>query len=110
MAAMDLPSRLTAVLRLDPDATAVQDRGAWYPWAELARTAAAADRALSAAALSEGTAIGVILRNRWTSVAALPSLFTPRRCVVCISPVQPDATLTEEVQGLGLSAVLGDRE
>lgn len=107
---MDLAERIRAVLRLDPEAPAVEFEGRWSSWGEVARLMEGVDAALSQAGLGEGAAIALMLRNRPSLLAAMMSVITSRRCVLSVNAIQGANRLREDLEGLQAPALVAHAE
>ncbi|MBW2499013.1 MAG: long-chain fatty acid--CoA ligase [Deltaproteobacteria bacterium] len=95
------------MLALDPAADAIEFRGHWHSWGELARNATALAAALDRAELPEGSAVGVLLRNHPAMIAALIALVSRNGCVVTLNPHQGDEKLARDIRDLELPAIVG---
>lgn len=105
---MRLPERLAHILGLEPDAPAIESEGRWYPWRFLSGLAQQLDRALTAAGIPQGEAVGIYASNRPTVVAALAGLLMSRRCAVFINPNEPESQTAQEIESLRLRAFAAD--
>jgi len=103
----DLSNHLSRILALDPTADAIEFRGHWHSWGELARNAKALASALDRAGLPEGSAVGVLLRNDPAMIAALIALVSRNGCVVTLNPHQGDEKLARDISDLELPAIVG---
>jgi acyl-CoA synthetase (AMP-forming)/AMP-acid ligase II len=104
-AGIDLPSWIRLVVTIDPDAEALEFEGNWRPWRHLASGIAALDGALGPA-LGEGTAVGVLIRNRPEIVRTIVGVLGSGRCLVTLSSAFPTATLAAEVRRLRLPVIV----
>jgi acyl-CoA synthetase (AMP-forming)/AMP-acid ligase II len=103
-----LARHIETVWALDPTANAIEYNGKWHNWGELHAAALAIDAALTKAGISAGAPVGVLLRNRPGLLATLLCLLVTDRCIVSLSPFQPDTGLQEDIRNLNLAAVVGD--
>lgn len=108
MSTNPLARRISKVWSLNPNAQALNFENVWYSWHELCTAAQALDAALTAAGIGAGAPVGVPLRNRPGLLAALLALLVSDRCIVSLSPFQPEAGLCEDIATLKLSAVIAD--
>jgi len=104
---MDLADRIRAVLRLDPEAPAVEFENRWHSWGELAALMQNIDAALSDAGIGDDAAIAILLRNRPSLLGAMMSVVTSRRCVLTVNAIQGASKLVEELEGLRPPAIIG---
>jgi acyl-CoA synthetase (AMP-forming)/AMP-acid ligase II len=102
-----ISERLAAVLTLDPPAHAVQFEGSWSTWGALAATADAVDEVLREQSLAEGSAVGLMLRNRPATLGVLIGLLRAGACVVTVNPLLGAERMRSDVPGLGLPLLLG---
>lgn len=105
---MDISSRLDEVMRLDPDAQALQFKGSWWTWGDLVARVDALDDALDAAGLGEGAGVAIVLRNHPDVVGAIMGTLSTRRCVLCLSPLIPDAALAADVLSLRPAVIVAE--
>lgn len=108
--AVDIARRLGEVMGLEPQARALQFKGEWSTWADLAAVGGALDAALLDAGLGEGAGVGIVLRNRPPIVGAIVGTLTTRRCVLCLSPLLPDDALADDVRALRPAVIVADVE
>ncbi|KUI21595.1 AMP-dependent synthetase [Mycobacterium sp. GA-1285] len=101
-----LPTRIRAVLALDPAAEAIEYRGVWTDWETIADIATAVESQLTAAGLGAGSPVGLILRNHPAMVAALLGVLLVNGCVVTINAGSGDARLIADLEELRLPAVI----
>lgn len=99
--------RIEAIWALDPEAKAVEFADAAFSWGELRSAVAGIDAALTESGVGSGAAVGVLLRNTPGMLAALLALLLTGRCIVSLSPLQPDDELQKEFRELWLDAVIG---
>ncbi|MGE0386332.1 MAG: class I adenylate-forming enzyme family protein [Gammaproteobacteria bacterium] len=107
---MDLARRIDEILSLDPQAEAIEDRGRWWRWSDVARLKAAIDRELDARVPGDGAPIGIILRTRFGPLAAELAATAGRRCVVPFSPMFGDAKLADEIRAQRVPMLVADAE
>jgi acyl-CoA synthetase (AMP-forming)/AMP-acid ligase II len=103
-----LAERIEHVLRLAPEAGALEFKGDWHTWGELADAMGRLERVLADGGLGEGAQVGVILRNRPGSLAALLQVLGSRRCVVPINPFQDPEKIARDLRSLKVSALVAD--
>jgi acyl-CoA synthetase (AMP-forming)/AMP-acid ligase II len=101
--------RVAQVLEIDPTAEAVQENGRWYTWADITRMRRALASMLEAHAVGVGAQVGIVMRNRFASVAAELGLLCEQRCIVPLNPNFGDAKLIGELEHLGLPLLLAER-
>lgn len=104
--ASSLSDRIDAVLRLDPEVGAIEFDGAWRSWGELAATVDAV-----AVELAEpGTQVGLVLRNRPSSIGLLLGVLRAGGCAVAINPDRGLDRTRADVGALDLPYVAGEPE
>lgn len=106
--ALGLAERITTVLALDPEKGAIEFNGTWHSWKEIGAAMRQLDAMLADAGLGEGTAVGIILRNRPAHFPALLEVLASRRCVVTINPFQPPQKLAGDIRALHLQVIIAD--
>ena len=107
----DLSARINEIIRIDPDAPALNAHDRWRAWSYLSRAVDELDTFLSTQSVGRDARIGIVMRNRPEVVRALIAMLATRRCVVTLSPMVPREVLLEEIDRLGLPAVLvGERD
>jgi acyl-CoA synthetase (AMP-forming)/AMP-acid ligase II len=99
-----LPDRIAEVLALDPAADAVEFDGAWRTWGELAKTVDDV-----AALIDEpGLQVGLLLRNRPSSIGLLLGVLRAGGCIVTINPSRGRERTRDDVAALGLPVLAGE--
>ena len=104
-----LAERLATVLRLDPDASAVEFEGGWTTWGQLATIADDLVQ-LVASAGSSPVAVGVLLRNRPEIVGAVLGVLLGDGCVVTLAPEQGGVALAADLTALRPPVVVATAE
>src|ERR1700754_1543329 len=99
-----LAERIEHVLRLAPHSGALEFQGNWHSWGELAAAMVRRESVLADGGLGEGAAVGVILRNRPGSMAAILQILASRRCVVPINPFQDPGRIARDLMSLKIGA------
>lgn len=102
--------RIETIWALEPDGGAIEFAGAAFSWGELRATVMALDALLTEAGVGQAAAVGVLLRNRPGMLAALLAMLLSGRCIVSLSPFQPEAELQVELQNLKLDAIIGESQ
>ena len=105
---VELRSRIDAILAIDPAAPAMEFKGRWHTWGELADMAQALRRILDESGVAPGCPVGVLLRNRPTAVGLLLAIIQAGACAVAINPDKLDRTCAE-LRTLELPFVAGER-
>lgn len=100
-----LSDRIAGVLDLDPGANALEFEGTWFTWGQLSSTAHQV-----AAAVGQGSEVGIILRNRPGHVGALLGVLLAGGIVVTINPSRGLDRTREDIAGLALDAIVGSTE
>lgn len=108
MSTNPLARHISKVWSLNPAAPALNFEDVWHSWGELSAAAQALDAALNEAGIGAGAPIGVPLRNRPGLLAALLAVLVSDRCIVSLSPFQPEAGLREDIASLQLAAIIAD--
>ena len=99
-----LSQRIAEVLDLRPDAHAIEYDGQWISWARVSATAA------RIAALTAGTEVGMLLRNRPGQVAAFLGVLLGGGTVVVINPSRGDERTKADIAGLRLPLIIGEQD
>jgi len=97
-----LSERISAVIRIDPAAPAIEFAGRQYSWGDLATTVDAI-----AAEVTPGLPVGVILRNTPVHVGALLGVLAAGGCVVTINPHRGVARTRDDIAELALAVIVG---
>jgi acyl-CoA synthetase (AMP-forming)/AMP-acid ligase II len=103
---VDLSTRITTILTLDPDADAIEFEGRWCSWRDLHQVATTVAGLLDANGVPLGGSVGLVLRNDPAMIAAVLGTLIAGRCVVTISPHQSDDALADELVSLKVPAVV----
>ena len=103
---MKLAGRIEQLYREYGDAPAVLYEDEWSSWADLAAIHDGIEQVLHQGGVAPGAAIGVILRERPGSVAALLASLAGGRCALPISPIQPDGAIGDEITRLRPQALI----
>lgn len=98
------------VVRLDPAAPAIEFKGDWRSWGDVAATMDGIDRALQQAGLGAGARVAGVLRNDPRVAAAILGVVTSDRCVVTLNPLFPDERLAADIVQLRAGAVFATAE
>lgn len=98
-----LAARIAGVLAIDPSANAIEHEGRWYRWGEVADTAAQ----MAALVDRPGLPVGLVLRNRPTSVALLLGVLQAGGCAVTINPGRGVDRTRDDIAALDLPLVAG---
>jgi long-chain acyl-CoA synthetase len=103
-------TQLNGVLRIDPDADALEFAGRWHRWGELAHAVRQVQQCLAELGLGADSRVGVILRGRPGPLAAMLATIAADACLVAINPLFPDDRLAEDIIKLRLPVVIAVRE
>src|ERR1700761_7745206 len=104
MTAHRLSLRITHVLRLQPDARAIEYDGQWVSYRQIG---ALAERIASVVGDREPQ-VGILLRNRPVHVAALLGVLQAGASVVVINPGRGDDRVAADVAPLALPVISGE--
>lgn len=96
----NLADTLTGTLGVEPDAEAVEFQGDWWTWGDFSQAQKAIRAARTAAGLTGGARLGVMLRNRPECIAPALDAVMGGDCLVTINPSYPDNRLIEDIQAL----------
>jgi long-chain acyl-CoA synthetase len=99
-----LSQRIDDVLRLQPDAPAVEYDRQWLSWGQLRGLA----EQISAVIGTHRPQIGILLRNRPAHVAALLGVLRCGATVVVINPGRGDERIKADVDQLALPVIIGE--
>ncbi|BCB83789.1 class I adenylate-forming enzyme family protein [Phytohabitans suffuscus] len=100
--------RLADVMRIDPDADALQFHGRWTSWGRLRELGDAVQAVLAEQGVSPRAPVAMVMRNRPATVAVVLSLLTQGQTLVTVSGMQPDARLAAELPSLPAAVLLAD--
>jgi long-chain acyl-CoA synthetase len=103
----ELSELVRGVLRLDPQAQAMEYEKRWRSWAEVEAVVVALDEALAAAGLGAGTRVAGMLRNHPLIAAASLSIVTSDRCIVTLNAALPDERLADDIRALKPPVLVG---
>ncbi|BCJ67280.1 hypothetical protein GCM10009779_05030 [Polymorphospora rubra] len=98
--------RIAQVMRIDPAADALEFKGRWVTWGRLRELGDAVQGILADFGLPPRAPIGMLMRNRPGTVAAILSLLTHEQTLVTVSSLQPDAKLAAELGKLPATVLL----
>jgi acyl-CoA synthetase (AMP-forming)/AMP-acid ligase II len=99
-----LPDRIAEVIALDPTADAVEFDGAWRSWGELAKTI----DGVAAVVDEPGLQVGILLRNRPSSIGLLLGVLRAGGCVVTINPGRGRDRTRDDIDSLDLPVLAGE--
>lgn len=101
---------INGTLAIDSSAPAIQFDKHWYSWGEFRRTIDAVDACLQNAGLKADTRVGVMVRNRPDSLAAIIGVIGRDSCLVSINPLLPKDRLLADLIALALPVVIGESD
>jgi long-chain acyl-CoA synthetase len=107
-AAHTLRDRITELCKHHPDAHAIEFEQGWTSWGEVTLRSAALRSTLHAAGVVPTDPVGVVVRDRPATVAALLSLLGCGQPVVMIQSLAADRELCEDVARLEVAAVVAE--
>ncbi|MGV0577846.1 fatty acid--CoA ligase family protein [Mycolicibacterium elephantis] len=107
---MDLIETMRQRMHADEDQPMVGYLGSWCSRAELASAARSIDAVLTENGVGQGAPVGMYMRNRPGLVAGLAAVLGTRRPLIVLNPMNPDATVGDDVLALRPAAVLADAE
>ena len=93
-----LSEQIAATLAGPRDAPAIQFRGDWTTWGEVADIAQSLEDLVTALGLGMGAAIGCALRYRRVLAAAMIAVVAGERCLVTFNALSPDDKLAADVE------------
>lgn len=105
-----LKDRLSQVVQLDPGKNAMEFKGKWYTWAQVAAAMSKLETILNSAGMGEGAPIGILLRNRPAQVAALMQVLASKRCVATINPFQNPEKIAKDMEAVNVPVFVADAE
>jgi acyl-CoA synthetase (AMP-forming)/AMP-acid ligase II len=103
-----ISSLINGTLAIDPQAPALEFEKNWYSWGDLRRTIDAVEACLQTAGIGPEARIGVMVRNRPSSLAAVLGVVARNSCMVSINPLLPKERLNADLSGLHLPVVIGE--
>jgi long-chain acyl-CoA synthetase len=99
-----LSRRIDDVLRLEPDAPALEYNRQWLSWGQLGELA----EQISSIAGADRPQVGILLRNRPAHVAALLGVLRCGATVVAINPGRGEQRLQADIEQLALPLIIGE--
>lgn len=99
---------LGGVLCIDPAANVIEYQRRWCTWGELGASIEAIKSYLEKLGLGYGARLGVFVRNRPDSVAAILASIREDACMVSLNPLLPDTRLFADLRNLKLPVVIGE--
>lgn len=105
---MNFAERVRDLCAHHPAARAVEFERQWTTWGDLARWADALEVLLVDAGVGAHDAVGLVVRERPPTIAALLALLANTRPVVVIQSIASDAEVRADVDGLELAAVVAE--
>jgi acyl-CoA synthetase (AMP-forming)/AMP-acid ligase II len=106
--AIDLTERIREVLSIDSAAPAIEFEDDWYSYGEIRQFIEKLSADLATICPAEGTAVGILLRNRPAHFAAALAAIISRHCVVTINPQLPPEPLREDIQSVAAPVLIAD--
>lgn len=100
---------LNGVLEIDPSADVIDYQGHWYSWGQLADTIKQIRRLLEQLGLGPDSRVGVMVKNRPSSFAAVLTVVADAKTMVSINPLLPDERLVKDLEGLDLPVVIAEQ-
>ncbi len=97
-----LSARVAEILAVDPEARAIESTGGWRSWGDLSSTITQL-----APLVRPGMPVGLLLRNRPESVAALLAVLCAGGCAVMINPGRGRDRTRSDIAELGLPLLFG---
>jgi acyl-CoA synthetase (AMP-forming)/AMP-acid ligase II len=107
---MNFSEKVRATFTRNPDGRAIEYKGAWYSWRDMAAVFDALERVFADAGIPDGAPIGLAARNRVMHAAALLGLIAGGRPITMIYAFQSAEALANDIRNLGLAAVIADQE
>lgn len=105
-----LRSIIDGVMRLDPDAEAIEFREVWHSWGELTDVIDGLEEIFAANAIGAGSRIAGVLRNTPQIAAAIVGLLISDRCIVTLNPLLPEEKLVADVAALKAPVIFAAAE
>lgn len=99
---------IEGVLAIDPQAEALEFRGAWRSWGELARVKTALQQHLHD--LGPSGRVAVLMRNRPEILCATLACIAEGACIVTINPVYPDERVAEDIVDVAAPVIVATAE
>ena len=101
-----ISEQLRGVLRIDPAANALEFEENWYSWGELADVIDQIHALFAQLGLGVDARIGVMLRSRPATLAAMLATLSADACLISINPLFPDDRLIADIAQLRLPVVI----
>lgn len=101
---------LNGVMTIDPSAEVIDFQGKWYSWEALAATIESIRTQLRALGLAGDARVGVLVKNRPSSFAAVLTAVADDVCLVSINPLLPDDRLARDLGALKLPVLIAEQD
>ncbi|ODT88321.1 long-chain fatty acid--CoA ligase [Phenylobacterium sp. SCN 70-31] len=103
-----LQDRFKGMLAVDPQAPAIEFRGSWLSWGDLADVAKGINEALQDIGVPTSQAVGCAIRNSGEHAAAIIAFLAGDHSLLTINPLFPDETLAADLAKLRPAVVIAD--
>ncbi|HLG88447.1 MAG TPA: class I adenylate-forming enzyme family protein [Alphaproteobacteria bacterium] len=107
---MDFSEQVRATFARAPDRRAIEFRGVWYSWGDIAGFAEALDNMLSAAGIAANVPVGIVARNRVFQVASILALVAYGRPITMLHAFQSPEALATDIGNVKLAAIIAERQ
>ena len=104
---MKFNDRISHILSLDEQATAIDFEGEGFSWGTLSSVAGEIGDVLDKLAVGQGAVVGWDATNHPTAIAALVALIVSERCAAAINPHAAAATLADDIRTQRFPAIVG---
>ncbi|MFT3754441.1 MAG: fatty acid--CoA ligase family protein [Pseudoxanthomonas sp.] len=106
----NLAARVGAILELDPARNAIEYQQRQWCWGELKAAMQAFEALLQGQCIGTGAPVGMLLRNRPASFAAMLQVLLSGRCVVTINPFQSPEKVAADIAALDCPVYVADAQ
>ncbi len=107
---MSLAQCIRRVIKIDPEAVAIDFDRKPVTWGAVAALVDGIEARLSDAGIGPHAQIGLLLRNRPEMLAAILAAIASERCIVCVNPLQGDVKTVADLESIRVPALVACSE
>lgn len=106
----DFSTRVAEVMAIDPDAPGLCYEGKWYSWGGLSKLGDSSIFQLDELGIGSNEKVAIFLRNRPSIVATVLAFVRKRRSFICLNPLLPPESLSDDIRETSPRAIVVDDE